>query len=293
MNAPEPLLPLTVVIATRFKHAQVEHVLDAIWPQIDAVGGEVVVVSGAGEMVATPRGVRWLGVDTDNLLLLRSIGVRSARGTIVAMAEDHSVPRPDWSKAVLRAHAEHPGALALSGCLMNGTDRRTAARTNFLSFGSPFMAPLPSEPPHRPPPISVVSFKRAAIVDLDDEPGTLEAIVLPRLFTAGQIVADERIVVDHYQDVTFRWAIRNAFCGGRATYGYARARLDARGRREVVRWVVKHVHSNTWREARSRVGSGPRAWRDLAMIGLLGVATAGGGVVGTLAGPGRSPSVMA
>jgi hypothetical protein len=224
--APHHDIPLSVVIATRGSWSEHRPLFELLGEQVRAVGGELVVASGSAETVAPPSPVRWIAVGDDDMYRLRLIGLRAARGAVVAPAEDHVVPRPDWCHAILRAHEENPDALAVAGCLVNGTDQTTVGRANFLWYGAIYTPPMPTLPSKRPPPAAILSFKRAALDRLDERLGTFETELLPALFDDGLIVADDRIVVDHYQDHGFLWSARQAFLVTRAAYGRAREGLD-------------------------------------------------------------------
>jgi hypothetical protein len=192
---------------------------------------------------------------------------------------------------VLRAHAERPEAEVVVGCLANGTDRTVAGRANFLGFAAPFTVPMPRLP-DRPPPISAVSFKRRALGGVGGNPGCIESELLPRLFTEGQMVADDRIVSLHYQDHGPWWAVANAFTNARANYGYSASALDPGARRRVARWVAANLVPRQWREAWTahQQANGPA---DLALIAAINAATAAGALLGTFAGPGRAAERVA
>jgi hypothetical protein len=42
---------------------------------------------------------------------LRSLGVRAARGDIIAITEDHCIPGADWAAQIVRAHSAEPAAI--------------------------------------------------------------------------------------------------------------------------------------------------------------------------------------
>lgn len=281
--------PLSAVIATRGLWSAMRHVLDALLPQVRDAGGEVVVVAGHEDVAPATPNLRWISVPGEkNLLRLRAIALHAARGAVIATGEDHAVPRPDWCAAILRAHAEHPSAAAVAGCVVNGTADRASARANFLSYAAPFMPPMAALP-SIPPPYTVLSFKREALAGLDDRPGTLEARLVPELFARGAIVVDDRIVIDHYQDLNLVQSIDNVYSAARCSYGYALDGADSARRRQVARWIVKNVPRLHLGEARKRVPAGPGGWYLLGNIRVLVAATALGGAMGALFGPGRSP----
>ena len=99
--------PLSVIIPVRDGPAEAEAALEALVPQAESLGAEVVVVGGAQAPAPSPN-VRVIAEDDRDLLRLRLRAIRESRGEIVAIGEDHAVPRPDWCEAILRAHRDTP-----------------------------------------------------------------------------------------------------------------------------------------------------------------------------------------
>jgi hypothetical protein len=281
---------LSVIIAVREGMLEAEAALDALVPQARRTGTEVLLVGEVHGEVPGP--VRLVSVEDRDIFRLRLAGIREARGEIVAIGEDHAVPREDWCEAVIRAHAERPDAAAIAGCLENATDRTVSGSGNFLAFAAPFQPPMPELHPLRPPPLSALSFKRAALAELDGQLGRFEAVLVPRLFAEGRMVADDRIVVDHHQDHGFAWAVTNGFHGARAAYGYLRAELPPVERFRNVRWSVVNWPRRIVRDAR-RACREPGNRRELALVALVGIGVGVGAAVGSIAGPGRSPARVA
>ena len=52
---------------------------------------------------------------------IRSRGLAMARGSIVALTEDHAIPVRDWCARMVEAHGE--GVAAVAGAIQNGVDR--------------------------------------------------------------------------------------------------------------------------------------------------------------------------
>ena len=282
--------PLSVVIPARDGMAELDPVLEALLPEAGASGTEVLIVGD----VDGPRDggvLRLIPVSEPDILVLRRHGLALARGEVVAMGEDHAVPRPGWCEAVIRAHSERPDADAVVGCLANGTDETVAGRANFLAFASPWQPPMATLPGGRPPPSSVLSLKRSVLRGIEGEaPGWFEADLLPALFEEGRMVADDRIVVDHFQDHGSIWSIRNSFHSARSSYGYARAGLDPASRREVARWALTHIP----RHRRSEAGEGLRGARmgasESVLLSMIALASGLGAAAGLLTGPGLAPT---
>jgi hypothetical protein len=144
-------------------------------------------------------------------------------------------------------------------------------------------------PAGRPPPCSALSFKRWALAPVEAErPGWLEAELIPSLFESGGMVADGRIVVDHYQDHGSLWSIRNAFHSARSSYGYERWRLGAPERRATARWAVRAIPARLRGEARRRPDQAVAPMLEAILIALIS-----GAASGLLFGPGSSPDLVA
>src|SRR5687768_4418076 len=97
--------PLSIVLPARGGFPEVEAVLEAFRPQVQATGAEVVVV-GSGAEGDYPDWVRHVSTTDRDMYRLRLRGLQETRGAIVAVGEDHAFPRPGWCDSVIRAHAE-------------------------------------------------------------------------------------------------------------------------------------------------------------------------------------------
>ena len=287
--------PLSVVIPVREGLAEIAPVLEGLLPAAEAVGAEVLVV-GELEADASPPSslVRLISMPVTNMLALRRHALASARGELVAVGEDHAVPRANWCETVIRAHAERPEAMAVVGCLVNATDATLAGRSNFRAFASPWQPPMPELPSDRPPPSSTLSFKRPALAGIESQaPGWFEASLIPSLFGEGKMAADDRIVVDHFQDHGSLWSIRNSYDSARSSYGYEHARLDRAGRRRLARWAIGGIPRGLRAEAREALGGTRIPAPEAGLISLIAIAAGVGGGAGALFGPGRSADRVA
>jgi len=282
--------PLSVVLTLRDGLEEIEPVLAELMPQAKSTGAEVLAVGRVSG--PAPDGVRLVPLDDDNIFRLRRAGIEAAQGEIVAIGEDHAVPRADWCEAVVRAHAERPDVPAIAGCLINATDRTLGGRANFFAFAAPFAPPMPVLHAERPPPLSTLSLKREVLAGGNASLGHFETVLVPRLHREGGMVADDRIVMDHHQDHGVVWAVTNGFHGARGAYGYLRAGLARRERLRQARWSVlnwpRRIVGDTRRMAHGRVRRS-----ELVVVALVGAAVGLGGAVGALAGPGRSPDLVA
>jgi hypothetical protein len=287
--------PLSLAIPAREGLAEIAPVLEALLPAVEAVGVEVLVVGDLErDTTPPPAGVRLIQMPGADMFALHRRGLVEARGEVVAVGEDHAVPRPDWCEAVIRAHAEQPEAAAVVGCLVNATDKTLAGRANFRAFASPWQPPMPELPSGRPPPSSALSFKRAALAGIESEaPGWFDAALIPSLFASGKMVVDERIVVDHFQDHGSLWSIRNSYDSARSSYGYERSRLDPAARRRLARWTIGGIPRRLRAEAREASKGARMPAPERMLIGAIAIAAGLGGTLGALRGPGRSAERVA
>jgi hypothetical protein len=297
MSAPTeiPRPPLSVVIPTRDGLAELDPVLDALLPAAETSGAEVLVVGDVGTAQPLSEGpLRLIPMPEPDILVLRRQALAEARGEIIAIGEDHAVPRPEWCDAVIRAHTERPDADAVVGCLVNGTDKTLVGRANFLAFASPWQPPMATLPSGRPPPASALSLKRGVLRGIAREaPGFFEAGLLPALFEEGRMVADDRIVVDHFQDHGSLWSIRNSFHSTRSSYGYERSKLNTASRRALARWAVAEIPRHRRSEAREALNGSPMRGAESALFSVISVAAGLGAAAGLMIGPGRSAARVA
>jgi hypothetical protein len=287
--------PLSVVIPTRGGLEEVVAPLEALLPAARATGTEVVVVGNVGGQSPPPGApVRLVSLEAPEMLALHRRGIEAAGGEVIAIGEDHAVPREDWCEAVIRAHAERPEAAAVAGCLVNATDATISGRANFLSFAASWQPPMPTLPDGRPPPASALSFKRDALEGIGaHEAGWLEGELIPSLFERGLMVADERIVVDHHQDHGSVWAIRNAFHSARSSYGSHRRGLTPEERRRLARWAIWNIPRRLRSEARAATAGTRIGFAESALVALIAAGHGLGGATGILFGPGRSGERLA
>jgi hypothetical protein len=287
--------PLSVVVPAREGFAEVAELMAGMVPAARAVGAEIVVVGDVEQAdFADAEVLRLVRLPVADMLALHQRGLEEATGDVVAIGEDHAVPRPEWWEAVIRAHRENPQAPAVAGCLVNATDSTLAGRANFFAFAAPWQPPMPVLPDHRPPPCSALSFKRSALEGVASKsPGWMEAELIPELFATGGIVADERIVVDHHQDHGCLWSIFNAFHSARSSYGYERARLNDAERRKVARWALSWLPRRLRGEAREAAAGRRMPPTEAALIALIALAAGIGAALGVMRGGGRSADLVA
>lgn len=111
--------------------------------------------------------------------LRRAVGLRHARGDIVAMTEDHAVPAGDWCERILEAHAE--SCAVIGGPIDNGIDRPLNWALYYCDFGR-YGRPLIARDTAYVSDVNI-SYKRSALEATRD------------------------IWHDRYQETTLHWAL--------------------------------------------------------------------------------------
>jgi hypothetical protein len=272
--------------------------LDSLRDQVAAAGGEIVVMDGSGNPTPSAEDtgavVRWVKHPGWSVFQLRHAGYREARGEIVAVTEDHCRAKPDWCEAILRAHAEHPDAIAVGGCSQNGTTSNVVDWAAFIVVQGPFVAPLANGAADRIAGAATVSYKRRALDRFPDH-GPLGAIELFDTATVRRdgetLVNDERIRIIHHQSMGILGTATAEFHNGRTIAGFRRRMME---RGDVLRIVGFPVLA-LYRSLRSiRIALGKRVPRTalvsaIPLIFFLQYAHGAGELLGYLAGPGDSP----
>ena len=144
MTPPSADIRLSIVVAASNDPGLLGQCLASLKGQGEAADTEVIVASnyaGADGAVAAhlPGAVHLALPETTTVPMLRTHGIRRARGAIIALAEDHCTFDPAWCEAVKAAHA-------LPHAVVGGTvENRTGPApqdwaTYFFEYGA-FMAP--------------------------------------------------------------------------------------------------------------------------------------------------------
>ena len=292
--------PLSVVIGTGDGWPSVRRLVDALAEDVQAVGAEIVVADGSGKPVPKPgevgSGVRWLQTPGKSVFELYAIGLHASRGDVVALTEDHALPRPGWIRAVVRAHAEHPEAAAIGGAIENGSRGHLVEWASYFTTQGPHMAPLGDREVRMTTNEADVSYKRRVLerYDPDDGSGFMAILYNRRLAEAGEVLrVDDRMVVDHFETTGFGWTTSIHFHNGRTIAGFRRAR--GMTREEWLRMAAALLIP-AWRTVRAvRIGLAKgRLRRELIASSPLALwleyVQGAGQLCGYLLGPGGSPN---
>jgi hypothetical protein len=241
--AEAPALSVIAVISsdTVSPRADVSHLekcLDALSRQQDAPATEIIVphhqeVDGIEELSRRYPAVLFFPVPDASIAhrsgggrehhdVLRTHGLKTATGEVIALLEDYARPDPDWSAKIVAAH-RRPWA-AVGGAIENGIDRPLNWAVYFCDFGK-YQNPLPPGPTPFASDINI-AYKRAALEGIRPiwSESYREPVVNGALIDRGEgLVLDPKIVVRHYRsDLDFSFALRERFIWGRS-YAFARS----------------------------------------------------------------------
>lgn len=290
---------LSVIIATGDGWETVRGTYDSIRPQAEEHQAEVVLVDGSGG-APPPAGAlgpttRWIEMPGADIAEMRMRAYREARGSIVAMTEDHVLVATDWVDFMLRVHAEHPEAAAVGGAVRNGSPKNAVDWASFYSGHAPFLEPLPTGPAQYLSGVNV-SYKREplrAVLDRSDDRAIETLINEDIKANGGTLVADGRLVVTHFQSRGILGTTRLHYYAGRHFEGTRRS-SRRNGPLRAARAVALPLPRTTRRVmAALRRGQPPgRVARIVPAVLILATAQAAGEVVGALRGPGRSASKL-
>jgi len=218
---------------------------------------------------------------------LRGIGLRAAKGSILAMLEDHGQPAPDWCARVMEGH-QAPHA-AVGGAMENGINRVLNWAVFFSDFGryqnpvargvSPWLTD------------ANVSYKRSALEKVDHvwKDAYNETLIHRAFHEAGETlwITPDIVVYQHRLDLRWGAALRERYVWGRS-YSATRmagASLPPRLMRAALApllpaiLVMRHL-SNVLQKKRSQGAF----FRSLPALILLSVAWSWGELMGYLTG---------
>lgn len=233
--------PLSVVVTTTQPWPEARLALDSLVQQVANLRGEIILVDGFGDGVpAGPAytGVRVLNIKGAHIFRLRAEGLRTAKGEIVAITEDHCRASSDWCRQVLKTHTLHPQALIIGGAVYNGATRQIIDWANF------FYSNEPSWPPSQGPWRADItgqanaSYKHRALVDYPRD-NMAEGIFRDRFRAdAGLMLNEPACRIHHVQSLGFAGSCRVHFHDGRCIAALRRARA---GKKRLILETMKNL----------------------------------------------------
>lgn len=272
--------------------------LRALEEQVGGVSCEVIVADCTGPATVAairelyprvrvlafegPRSVPWL----------RARGVEATRGRLVAVTEDHCIPRPTWLGAMRDAVAR-TGWAAVGGGVTNGSPRRTTDWAVYFCEYSGLIDPVPAGPSDHLPGMNVVyDMEQLAPMRELFHGGHWENVIHDRLRQAGYPLGlDPAIVVAHAKWFTVPMFLTERYHYSRAFAGH---RVEGKGWTSRLAWasaavvlpplLIARIVNDVLARRRYR----GRLVTTLPLVALFSVVWAFGELVGYLTGPGDS-----
>jgi hypothetical protein len=154
----------------------------------------------------------------------KAAAVSEASAPIVAFAEDHCFPEPDWAEALITAHNDGYAAV---GPLMRNANPATSVSWAglFLHYGCCIAPDLSAQCTNLP--WHNTSYKRTLLLDYGSELASMlivEGLLLDDLRAKGHTLHLEPTAKTNHVNISLLWSwVRHAFWGGRL-FGAMRAK---------------------------------------------------------------------
>jgi GT2 family glycosyltransferase len=230
-------LTVSVVIAWVNSFDLLRPGLDALLAQRGAGAIEMIVATRRAEVdqvalrTAYP-GVRLLVAPANTSIpALRSLALKQARGTVVAVTEDHCVPCPDWVERI-GAAIEQRGAGLVGGPVENAWTGRLRDRAAFLTEYAGAIRPTMPEPT-RNLPGNNVAYSSALVPGLCRilDSGRWESFYHQQLAALGEpLIYDPDLLVYHRRPFDFWYFVAQRFHFSRSFAAMRNQSLSRRGR---------------------------------------------------------------
>ena len=283
---------LSVVISTRDKVSDIIPKVGSLLQQVQAVDGELIVISGAVEDDNTaPAGIRIQRLPGGSIFDCRAAAFSIVSADIIALTEDHCVHPEDWCARILRTFSARSRLVMLGGAVANGSNSRIE---DLMNYWMTFATFAPGQVTARHPCIAQFIVKAPAL-QLPLKPGELESSIIQKFESIpGAIYVDPELRVRHEQSHGFWNTFVVHFHNGRATAGFSPRRVGHRNLpiKKALRW--------SWRDSKAHFRRSRQAFRAgnksalltiayLLMILPLMLAHGIGEFVGYHKGAGQSP----
>jgi hypothetical protein len=246
-RAQKPKLSVVVCVVSDANH--LEGCLTALGQQINPPPMEIIVPYEAeskdiGDLIGRYPEVQFHSVKNLRLLVnqkgvsrehhdeLRAIGLRIARGEVMALIEDHGRVDKRWAKNIMEAHME-PHA-AIGGAIENEVDRALNWAVYFCDFGK-YQNPLKTGPASYVSDANI-SYKRQALFSITEiwEDAFNETFVNGALMDQGEVlwISSDIVVHQHRQGLSLLAALKERYVWGRSFAG-KRAQKMSFGKRLI------------------------------------------------------------
>jgi hypothetical protein len=292
---------LSVILATPDTFATVEETVRHLRQQTVRDRIEIVLVAPSSAALALPDGALdgfgWSRVveagPIGSIGSANAKGIRQATAPVVALAEDHAFPVPEWSEALIAAHR---GPYAAVGSVIrnpNNPQSAVAWADCLIGFGE-YLLPVSSGVVERLPGNNS-SYKRALLLEYGERLESMmetETLLQQDLQRKGhRLYLEAAAQVAHLNFEILPSFVRVKYLSGRV-YGAARARGWSPLRRltfacatPLIPFVRYRRLKRHWDACRT-VTTLPRGVMAIAWLGLLISAT--GELIGCCFGAGRA-----
>lgn len=205
--------------------------LDSVHDQAQELGAELLAVDGHGAGLPADLEQRYphvipIRMPGASIFQMRAAAIRQASGDIVAITEDHCRVAPDWVRRILEAHEEYPDAAAIGGVVENGSQDSLLDWAHFFAANGDAMGPVRRGPHSKVALQACVSYKRDILPRTFPRYGYMEWMLNASLQKQGkQLVADDRIRVDHVQSFSLKDACAIHFHDSRGIAAFRSKRI--------------------------------------------------------------------
>lgn len=199
--------------------------LEALEAQQGSVSSEVIIADCTGPATAAAIRERFPDVrilefdEPKSVPWLRAVGIKAASGRLVAVTEDHCVPRSDWFERIVEVHAR-TGWAAVGGGVENDQDRLVDWAVFFCEYHQ-LMSPVPYGPNDFIPGMNV-AYDMDALEPLRElfAEGLWENFLHDKMRAAGHVLGmDPSIVVGHRKYFTIPMFLAERFHYSRSFAG--------------------------------------------------------------------------
>lgn len=289
---------LSVVIASVNGRPYIDDCLEGLQHQEGEICTEIIVTDSVGSTVTDFIQAEFPHVqlipfkEQKNVPQLRSAGILSAKGAIVAITEDHCIPASDWFQSLVDSHQSHKGP-AIGGAVDNAATNSAIDWAAFFCEYSNYISPVPRGVVHDLPGPNV-SYKREVLDEMEDllVEGYRETFLHQYLEAQGyQLSSDPSLVVRHKKHFSMGGFMKERFHYGR-WYAGTRNKSITPPRRAYYLFFSPVLPLLLSARISRRVFSRGRHYREFVtafpILFIFLIAWAVGEIVGYAFGPGES-----
>jgi hypothetical protein len=290
---------MSVVLITPDRYETIRRVVEALRQQTVKEKLEIVIVGPSCEQSGLPAsdfagfaGYQVLEInDMTSTSLARASGIKAARGSVVAMTEDHCFPAPGWAEALIDRHKEQWTGVGSVFC--NANPRTAVSWANFLIEYGDWADPIAPGPTNHIPGHNS-SYKRDALLEYGSDLGDFLEAESPMqwdMMNRGHAFCMEpRAKMFHLNFSVFGRSIPLRFNGGRL-FAANRAHDWSLARRLsycLLSPLIPLVRVGRVLRAANRIGQSKLTLRVLPILCVMLAFDGLGEMVGYVAGSGSA-----